>query len=68
MAKLSLAYLDQIRRFSVDPETGNQILEQADPSAAGLIFEPSAGQTYFYVFFDSKTKRIAKGGKFALIR
>ena len=53
---------------TVDPETGNQILEQADPSAAGLIFEPSAGQTYFYVFFDSKTKRIAKGGKFAIIR
>lgn len=53
---------------TVDSETGNQILEQADPSAAGLIFEPAAGQTYFYVFFDSKIKRIAKGGKFALIR
>ena len=53
---------------TVDPETGNQILEQADPSANGVVFVPTPGEKYFYVFFDSKIKKIAKGGKFALIR
>ena len=49
---------------TVDPESGNQILDQADPGAEGIYFTPEVGKTYFYVFFDSKTKRIAKGGKF----
>ena len=35
-----------------------------DPGAEGIYFTPEVGKTYFYVFFDSKTKRIAKGGKF----
>ena len=46
----------------------DQILEQADPSANGVVFVPTPGEKYFYVFFDSKIKKIAKGGKFALIR
>ena len=32
--------------------------------ADGVVFDAKAGQPYFYVFFDTKTKRIEKGGKF----
>ena len=51
---------------TVDPETGNQTLVQVDPAADGITFAPDYGKMYFYVFFDSKTKKIAKGGKFVL--
>ena len=47
-------------------EKGNQILTEALPSAAGVYFRPRQGHVYFYVFYDSKTKKIAKGGKFML--
>ena len=43
---------------------GNQILHSALPSADGVVFDAKPGQPYFYVFFDTKTKRIEKGGKF----
>ena len=43
---------------------GNQILRRATPDADGVVFNAQAGQPYFYVFFDSKTKHVAKGGKF----
>ena len=43
---------------------GNQILRRATPDAEGAVFHARAGQPYFYVFYDSKTKRVAKGGKF----
>ena len=46
--------------------SGNQRLMKASPNAAGYIFKPIPGQAYFYVFYDSKTKKIAKGGKFML--
>lgn len=45
---------------------GNQRLLVAEPYAEGVTFKPVPGQPYFYVFFDSKTKKIAKGGKFML--
>ena len=45
-------------------EGGNQILRQATPDADGVVFNAKPGQTYFYVFYDSKTKKVAKGGKF----
>lgn len=45
---------------------GNQKLVQADPGANGILFSPESGQIYFYVFYDSKIKRIEKGGKFVL--
>ena len=47
-------------------EKGNQILVDALPSAAGAYFQPIPEHIYFYVFYDSKTKKIAKGGKFML--
>ena len=35
----------------------------------GMIFEvPNFGQPYCYVFYNVKTKRVGKGGKFMLIR
>ena len=43
---------------------GNQILRRATLDAEGVVFNAQAGQLYFYVFFDSKTKHVAKGGKF----
>ncbi len=46
--------------------SGNQRLMKASPNAAGYIFKPLPGQAYFYVFYDSKTKKIAKGGKFMM--
>lgn len=46
--------------------SGNQRLMKASPNAVGYIFKPLPGQAYFYVFYDSKTKKIAKGGKFML--
>jgi len=47
-------------------DSGNQVLKGASPAATGVVFRASPGHPYFYVFFDSKTKRIAKGGKFEL--
>ena len=47
-------------------EKGNQILVDALPSAAGAYFKARPEHIYFYVFFDSKTRKIAKGGKFML--
>lgn len=47
---------------------GNQRILSVKPSAAGLIFDAPEGQYMFYVFFDSKTKKIEKGGKFLYIR
>jgi hypothetical protein len=49
----------------VDTE-GAQRLIEADRDAQGVLFTPQIGKMYFYVFFDSKTKKIAKGGKFML--
>ena len=49
-------------------EDGNQKLVSALPSAAGVYFAPPTNQVLFYVFFDSKTKKVAKGGKFQLAR
>ena len=43
---------------------GNQRIVNVLPSADGLIYDAPQGQALFYVFFDSKTKKIAKGGKF----
>ena len=48
-------------------EGGNQILRKAFPSATGVVFHAAPSQPYFYVFFDSKTKKIAKGGKFEYV-
>jgi len=45
-------------------QQGNQKLISASPSAEGLVYTAPEGQLMFYVFFDSKTKKIAKGGKF----
>ena len=47
-------------------EKGNKTLVNALPSANGVYFSARPGNVYFYVFFDSKTKKIAKGGKFML--
>ena len=47
-------------------EKGNQKLVDALPSAAGVYFHARPKHIYFYVFFDSKTRKIAKGGKFVL--
>jgi len=49
-------------------ENGNKVLKNALTSANGVVFNASPAQPYFYVFFDSKTKKIAKGGKFEWIR
>ena len=49
-------------------EDGNQKLVSAHPSAVGAYFAPPTNQVLFYVFFDSKTKKVAKGGKFQLAR
>lgn len=49
-------------------DKGNQKILSVKPGAAGLIYEAPYGQMMFYVFFDSKTKKIAKGGKFQLNR
>lgn len=43
---------------------GNKKLISAFPSADGLVYTAPEGLPMFYVFFDSKTKKIAKGGKF----
>ena len=45
-------------------QQGNQKLVSASPNAEGLVYTAPEGQLMFYVFFDSKTKKIAKGGKF----
>ena len=48
----------------VDVKDGNSKLREALPTADGVVFDASTGQPYVYVFYDSKTKRVAKGGKF----
>jgi len=54
-------------KVEVDSASGDQKLVEIYDGVEGLLFEvPNYNQPYFYVFFDSKTKRIAKGGKFAL--
>ena len=48
--------------------SGNQVLKSASPSADGAVFKaPQANVPYFYVVFNTKNKRVAKGGKFMLI-
>ena len=47
-------------------QQGNQKLLSVKPSAAGTYFHAESGNLYFYVFFDSKTKKIEKGGKFGM--
>lgn len=49
-------------------DNGNQRLMSAVPQADGVYFTAVSGEPYFYVFFDSKNQRIAKGGKFMLVR
>lgn len=47
---------------------GNQRLISVEPDADGVIFEvPVMNTPYFYVFFDTKQNRVAKGGKFMLV-
>lgn len=46
---------------------GNQRIVDVSPTANGVDFEvPQMRTPYFYVFFDTKQKRVAKGGKFML--
>lgn len=46
---------------------GDQRLVDINPDANGVVFEVPVMRTpYFYVFFDTKQKRVAKGGKFML--
>lgn len=45
-------------------QQGNQKIISVSPNADGLVYTAPEGQLMFYVFFDSKTKKIAKGGKF----
>lgn len=50
-------------------EEGKQHLVDASPSAAGFVFTvPVLNQPYFYTFFNARNKRVAKGGKFMLVR
>ena len=49
-------------------DNGNQRIVSAQPYAEGVYFDAPAGERFFYVFFDSKTKRLAKGGKFQVCR
>lgn len=50
-------------------EDGNQKLVEVYDGCNGMIFEvPNFGQPYCYVFYNVKTKRVGKGGKFMLIR
>lgn len=47
---------------------GDQQLVSVEPDAEGVIFDvPVENTPYFYVFFDTKQKRVAKGGKFMLV-
>ena len=53
----------------VNPENPDvKRLLYAIPSAAGVYFTAVQGEAYFYVFFNSKTKRVERGGKFELGR
>ncbi len=48
--------------------SGNQVLKSASPNADGAVFKaPQTNVPYFYVVFNTKNKRVAKGGKFMLI-
>lgn len=50
----------------ITPE-GDQRLVDINPNANGVVFDVPVMRTpYFYVFFDTKQKRVAKGGKFML--
>jgi hypothetical protein len=62
----SLPVADPMDVYVEINQQGEQSLMRADNGAAGVTFTPASGQMYFYVFFDSKTKKIAKGGKFML--
>ena len=62
----SLPVADPMDVYVEVNQSGEQALTRADNGAAGVTFTPASGQMYFYVFFDSKTKKIAKGGKFML--
>jgi hypothetical protein len=67
---LKLETIEQADPADVEVEVtegGNQILRKAFPSATGVVFHAAPSQPYFYVFFDSKTKKIAKGGKFEYV-
>lgn len=46
---------------------GKQHLKEVAGSAEGVVFDAARGETFFYVFFNSKTKRISKGGKFSTL-
>ena len=53
---------------TVELQDGNQILREASPQADGASFRvPQCNTPYFYVVFDTKNKRVAKGGKFMLV-
>ena len=52
----------------VHPTRDEKRLIYAIPSAAGVYFTAVPGDAYFYVFFNSKTKRVERGGKFELAR
>ena len=47
-------------------QNDEQFLLKANREAQGVTFRPIPGKVYFYVFFDSKTKKIAKGAKFCM--
>ena len=49
-------------------QQGNKKLISASPIADGLVYTAPEGLPMFYVFFDSKTKKIAKGGKFGWLK
>lgn len=48
-------------------EHGNQVLKRAAADAAGVVFHARRGEVYLYVFYDSKTKRIAKALKWVIL-
>ena len=45
---------------------GNQKLLKAYSNAAGVVFEATTIQPFIYVFYNSQTKRVGRGGKFEL--
>lgn len=46
----------------------NIVLKEAKSSAEGAVFHGTPATPYFYVFYNSKMKRVAKGGKFMIVR
>lgn len=47
---------------------GKKHIVEVSPSADGYIFTATPGQPYFYVFYDVRTKRVARGTKFMTVR